>query len=70
LRLFTNPPSVVDFAGAGGGTFTGTWSYANGVVTINDEVEIDVAAAGKNLVFTTFDHDDRTNVLLLVLSRL
>jgi hypothetical protein len=69
LRLLTNPPSVVDFVGAGGGTFTGTWSYANGVVMINGAVGIDVAAAGKILVFTTFNHDDGTNVLL-VLSRL
>ena len=70
LRLYTSPPSVVDFVGAGGGD-AGTWSYSNGAVTIGGVggPVLDVAAAGKVLVGVSFGHDDRTDVLF-VLSRL
>ncbi len=70
LRLFTSPPSVVDFVGAGGGVDVGTWSYSNGAVTLGDGGPVlDVAAAGKVLVGVSFGHDDRTDVLI-VMSRL
>jgi len=69
LRLFTVPPSVVDFVGAGGGSGGGTWSYSGGAVTITGGPVLDVAAAGKVLVGPSFNHSDGTNVLL-VLSRI
>ena len=60
----------MDFVGAGGGSDVGTWSYANGVVTIGGSTQtLNVTAAGKVLVGVTFNHSDRTDVML-ILSRL
>jgi hypothetical protein len=65
--LFTAPPSVVP-DGPIAGSLSGTWTYANGVVTASEggsPIPLNVAVGGRVLIGASANHSDGTNVLLI-----
>jgi len=65
--LFTAPPSVSNFQGSGSGTSDPfPWSYSGGVLTTLGGFPISVAAGGKVMVGASANHDDHTNVILII----
>jgi hypothetical protein len=65
--LLIGPPSSVSpFMGSGGGTFTSTWTYADGTLTLpGGAPPLSVAAGGRILIGSSANPADGTNVLLM-----
>jgi len=65
--LFGSSSSVSPFMGSGGGTFTTTWTYADGTVTtLGGALPLAVAAGGRILIGSSANNSDGTNVLLIL----
>jgi hypothetical protein len=64
--LIGSSSSVSPFMGSGGGTFTSTWTYADGTLTFPGGLPtVSVAAGGRLLIGSGANPSDGTNVLLI-----